>query len=203
MGLSDWFKPPRHLLALFVAATVLPALALGWLAWVSLGQDAALDRQRVQDTLDTAAGKVVSDLQHRLDELSRQLPSLARAPDLSFADDSVLLTIGDDRVADRPPGRLLDYPRTPGSQSPHDRLLDTATALESRGENAPAADAFRRAADSRSPAVQASALLGLARCLRKSGRPQDALGVYDRLAQLGTLTVLDAPAAPAARSWPS
>lgn len=201
MGLRDWFRPPRHLLALFVAATVVPALALGGLAWAGLRQNADLDRQRIQDTLDTAAGKVVSNLQHRLDELSRQLPSLAREPGLSLPDDSVLLTIGADSVADRPAGRLLYYPRAPRGQPPHDPSLDAATTLEDRGENAPAAAAFRRIADSGDPAVRASALLGLARCLDKTGRPQEALGVYDRLAQMGTLTlaVLDAPAELVAR----
>jgi hypothetical protein len=73
MPFRDWFRPPRHLLALFAAVTVVPALALGWLAWRSLGQDAALDRQRVKDTLETALSKVVADLQRRLDDVSRQL----------------------------------------------------------------------------------------------------------------------------------
>jgi signal transduction histidine kinase len=204
MILRDWFRPPRHLLALFVAATVVPALALGWLAWWSLGQDAALDRQRVQDTLETAFGKVVSDLQLRLDDVSRQLSSLARASDVSLPDDSVLLLVGDDRVADRPSGRLLYYPRTPGTpparNAAQDVALDAATVLEVRAQNpTAAAEAFRRIANSGMPAVQAPALLGLARCLRQTGRPQEALLAYDRLAQFGTLDVEGAPAALVAR----
>lgn len=227
MNIRDWFRPPRHLLALFVAATVVPALALGWIAWLSLGQDAALDRQRVQDTLESAVGKAVADLQRRLEEQSRQLQELARTPALSLSDDSVLLRITDVGIVDRPSGRLLYHPRPPVAQftfdattkvgpgardvvldratsgtreNTRDVTLDAATALEVRAQNPSAAvEVFRRAADSRDRAVQAQALLGLARCLRKLDRPQEALNVYDRLATLGTLSVDGSPAELVAR----
>lgn len=209
MTISDWFRPPRHLLALFVAATVVPALALGWMAWVSLGQDAALDRQRVQDTLDAAAGRIASDLQRRLEEQSRRLAALVRAPPVSLPGDAVLLTVADGGVAERPAGRLLYFPsetvrqtqRTDilaagaGGDAQRTAAIEAAAALEFQAQNPEAAaGAFRHAADAGSPSVQAQALLGLARCLRKLNRPQDALGVYDRLAQLGPTSVEGVPA---------
>ena len=33
MSLRRWFRPPRHLLALFLAVTIIPATALAWLSW--------------------------------------------------------------------------------------------------------------------------------------------------------------------------
>ena len=50
MALFDWLRPPRHLLALFLLVTVLPALALGWLAWIGLAE---LDRQNAEALLPT------------------------------------------------------------------------------------------------------------------------------------------------------
>jgi len=211
MTIRDWFRPPRHLLALFVAATVVPALALGWMAWLSLGQDAALDRQRVQDTLDAAAGRVASELQRRLEDQSKGLATLSRDGTAQLRDDAVLLTIAGGRLTVWPTGRLLYYPpdaiitarREPpavatglaDSETPRDVAIEAAAALEFQARDPEAAAAaFRRAANARNPAVQAQALVGLARCLRKMNRSQDALGVYDRLAQLGPARVEGVPA---------
>src|SRR5512136_2498232 len=79
MFLREWFRPPRHLLALFVAVIALPAMALAWLAWRTFEQDKALERQRLQERLETAATTIVTGLSVRLDELSRQVPLLAAA----------------------------------------------------------------------------------------------------------------------------
>ena len=133
MSLREWFRPPRHLLALFVAVIVLPAIALAWLAWRTIEQDKALERQRLQERLETAAGTVVTGLSLRLDELSRQVPLLAAATNVSLPDDSVLLTVGDGTMRDSPPGRLLYVPRVLESRRPRDGRLSAAEALESRG----------------------------------------------------------------------
>src|SRR5512139_2822288 len=116
MFLREWFRPPRHLLALFVAVIVLPAIALAWLAWRTIEQDKALERQRLQERLETAAATLVAGLSLRLDELSRQVPLLAVATNVSLPDDSVLLTVGDGTMTDSPPGRLLYVPRIPESR---------------------------------------------------------------------------------------
>lgn len=68
MALREWFRPPRHLLALFIAVIVLPALPLAWLAVRTLEKDRALERQRVQERLESAARKEVPEFQHRLKE---------------------------------------------------------------------------------------------------------------------------------------
>ena len=195
MFLREWFRPPRHLLALFVAVIVLPAIALAWLAWRTFQQDKALERQRVQERLETAASGVIAGLDRRLDELARQIPTLAASSNVSLPDDFLLVTIRDATITLSPPGRALYYPRVPEGRRARDAGLAAADALEFRSQDlASARDAFRRLARSGDPAVKAAALLGLARCLRKSGQNPEALAVYDDLARLGTFLVEGVPA---------
>jgi hypothetical protein len=143
MVLPDWLRPPRPLLAIFVAATVLPALAFGWLAWIGLAE---LDRQQARGALDAAAGRVVSDLRQRLDGTVRELPALVRAAETALPHDSVLLIVTADGVEERPLGRLLYHPHAPGGSLARTAALDAAAALEGRRDYRAAAAAFRRAA---------------------------------------------------------
>ena len=196
MALFAWLSPRRHLLALFMAATLLPALALGWLAWIGLAE---LDRQGAREALDAAAARVVSDVRQRLDALSRELPALARLPELSLPDDTVVLRLDNGSLVERPAGRLLFQLHAPGGDVARTAALDAAAAFERQGNYLAAATTFERAAETTDRSVRATALIGLARSLRRDGRPREALTVYDRLAGLGTHPVLDAPAVLVAR----
>ena len=107
----------------------------------------------------------------------------------------MLLTVRDGRVTEAPSGRLLYFPQRLEGRRPKDARLTAAEALEFRSRDpASAATAFRQVARSGEPTVRAAALLGLARCLRKTGREEQALAAYDELAGFGTLLVEDAPA---------
>ena len=75
-----WFRPPRNLLALFLAVTVIPTIALGWLSWRLLEQDRALASQRVQEQLEHAADLVAADFEGRLADIQERLPALAVSP---------------------------------------------------------------------------------------------------------------------------
>ena len=77
MALRDWLRPPRYLLALFLAVTVVPATALAWLSWRILEQDRALESQRVQERLDHAVDLIAAALERRLAEVEEQLSALA------------------------------------------------------------------------------------------------------------------------------
>jgi signal transduction histidine kinase len=181
---------------LFLAATVLPALVLGRLAWLGLER---LDQQSAQDALEHAAARVGADLHQRLDDLTNQLPGLLQATSAAMPDDSVLLSIAANRVEAQPAHRLLYLPGAASDQPPSGSTLDAATAFEASGRLSAAINAFRRASLVADPAVRAAALLGLARCQRKAGRWREALQTYDRLAALGAFPVLGAPAALVAR----
>ena len=211
LSLREWLKPPRHLLALFAAVVVLPAVALGWLAARTIDQDKALARQRVQDRLDVAAGSLVLDLDHRLEEIARTLPEMAAGPAQPLPDDSAVVTVTSDTapvdpamggfltgatVVDAAAGRLLYLPFVPPGAQPRPGWLDAAEALEWRArDNAGAAKAYRALADrATTPADRAAALLGLGRCLRRIGQAREALAVYGELAKLGALRLDGVPA---------
>src|SRR5512136_877796 len=113
MPILDWFRPPRHLLTLYLAGTLAAATALVWLGWRLLDQERALERSRAQERLETAADRVVALLQRSLDDLERQ----SSAPDATLAEDTVLLT-GDRTVTVGPPNRLVFHPSLPEAVKP-------------------------------------------------------------------------------------
>ena len=55
MAFREWFRPPRHVLTIFLSVAVVSAVALGWLSWLLVEQDRALDVQRRQERLEQAA----------------------------------------------------------------------------------------------------------------------------------------------------
>ena len=46
MAFREWFRPPRHILTIFLSVAIVSAAALGWLSWLLVEQDRALDVQR-------------------------------------------------------------------------------------------------------------------------------------------------------------
>ncbi|MGE5358096.1 MAG: sensor histidine kinase [Bacteroidales bacterium] len=179
------FRPPHHLFALFVAVILVPAATLTWLASRTLAQDRALERQAVQDRLEHAATTLAADLRQRLDDLVARLSTLANAPDRALPSEGVLVTVTADVIDARPRGRLVYYPQVPPDTAFRRTALEGAEALEYRDQNAAAAaHAYRAAAETRELGQRAAALLGLARCLRKSGRGDAALPVYEELGRI-------------------
>ena len=103
MPLRRWFRPPRHLLALFLAVTIIPATALAWLSWRLLEQDRALASQRVQEQLEHAADLVAADFGRRLADIQELLPALAASPPADLASDGLIVEIGADQIDVHPP----------------------------------------------------------------------------------------------------
>ena len=52
MAFREWFRPPRHVLTIFLSVAVVSAVSLGWLTWLLVQQDRALDVQRRQARLE-------------------------------------------------------------------------------------------------------------------------------------------------------
>ena len=194
MPLRDWLRPPRYLLALFLAVTVVPATALAWLSWRILEQDRALETQRVQERLDHAADLIAAALERRLAEVEEQLPALA-ASSAHVPDDALIVTLGEGRVEANPEHRLLYQPFVPPTQEPSRSVWEAGEILEFQREDYSAAIvAFRDLARSKDLLIRAGALVRLARNLRKSDRHEDALAVYEDLAGLGPVPVGNMPA---------
>ena len=52
MAFREWFRPPHHVLTIFLSVAVVSAGSLGWLTWLLVQQDRALDVQRRQARLE-------------------------------------------------------------------------------------------------------------------------------------------------------
>ena len=195
MSLRQWFRPPRHLLALFLAVTIIPATALAWLSWRLLEQDRALASQRVQEQLEHAADLVAADFERRLADLQERLPALAVSPPADLANDGLIVEIGADQIEAHPADRLLYRPFVSRTEDALGSVFDAGEALEFRQQDFPKATAaFRTLADADDPLIQAGALVRLARTLRKNNQHEDALAAYEALERLGPTPVGGVPA---------
>ncbi len=195
MPFRDWFRPPRHLLALFVVVIVVPATALAWLGWRLLQQDRALEGQRLQERLEHAADIVAAAIERRLSEIADQLPALAASLPAGFADDVLIVRFGPHGVEAFPSGHLLYHPFVPAAQEPSSSVFEAGEAIEFQQQDyAKAAGLFRELARSKDPLVRAGALVRLGRNLRKNHQHQEALAVYEEMERLGAVPVGDAPA---------
>jgi len=169
----EWFRPPRHLLALFLAVTVAPASALAWLSWRLLEQDRALENQRIQERLEHAADLIAAALERRLSEAVDQPPDAAK--------DALAVTFTPRGVEAR---GLLYHPFVPPAPHPPGGVFEAGEAFEFRQQDyVQAIAAFRELARSKDPLIRADALVRLGRNLRKNHQHREALGVYEELAR--------------------
>jgi len=205
---KDWLRPPRHLLAVFFAITLALATALGWLGWLLLEQDRAIEVQRFQEHQEVAADLVVAALQVGLSEVEGRLAGLvsgglsARAVEDApgLPEGAVLVVFAASTVEAWPSGRLLYYPVSPSSGEPPAGLFAATDALEFRKRDyAGAIAALRPLVRATDPMGRAAALVRLGRNYRKSGCWQEALNAYEDLRRLGTTPVGELPAELVAR----
>jgi signal transduction histidine kinase len=211
LAVSDWLRPPRHLVVLFLGIALVLVCTLAWLGWRLFQQDRALEHQRVQVRLEHAADIVAAELTRRLGAIEDRLAELSAVssvnlPDSAeqfarqFSQDAVLLVLDGDDLEAHPNGRLLYYPLTMPAPEPDASVFAQGEALEFRQRDlSGAALVYRRVAQSRDSAVRAGALLRLARTERKAGRLDAALAAYDDLATLGSTSVGGLPAELVAR----
>jgi hypothetical protein len=75
MVLGEWFRPPRHVVVVFLAVAVVPAGALGWLALLLLEQEKTVETQRRQEKLEQVADRAAALMQGALVALDVQLAS--------------------------------------------------------------------------------------------------------------------------------
>jgi len=195
MQARQWFRPPRHLVVLFVVVIVVPAAALAWLGWRLLEQDRALEGQRIQERLERAADSISAALERRLTEITDHLPALAASPPARLPDDSLIVQFGPHGVEAQPRGRLLYFPFPAPSKELPRGVFEAGEALEFRQQDyAKAAAVFQELARSKDPLIRVGALVRWGRNLRKNRRHQEALAVYDELERMGDVPAGDVPA---------
>ena len=110
MSIRAWFRPPRHLLALFLLITLVPSTLLISLGWRSLRQDRALGLQQVQERREQAADLIVSGLEQSLSAAGQSLRDGPAMQALAKAEDAITIVFTPGRIEAYPKGRLLYYP---------------------------------------------------------------------------------------------
>jgi signal transduction histidine kinase len=208
---SQWFRPPRHLPALFVGIMVVLAVTLGWLSWRFLEQDRKLENQRIQERLETSADLIGAGLLRKIGETEAQLAELLTLSDSELASRSLRITGPSDETAlvavmnpqhvdVYPRANLLYYPFLPANREPPESSFASGELFEFQQKDyAKAVTAFRELSQSQDPQIRAGALLRLGRNLRKAKQLDDALLVYAQLAKLTGITVGGLPAELVAR----
>ena len=195
MPLRDWFRPPRQLLTFYLAGTIAAAAALAWLGWRLIEQERALEAQRAQERLEIMCDRVTAIFQRSLDELAKQLS----APGGTLPGDAILMTADRKTVQTQPAQRLVFYPVADAVKPPDGVFREGERAEFVGSDLVTAISIYRRLARSDEPLVRAAAIMRLGRCLRKAGRPDEALQAYEDLARLGATPVEGVPAELVAR----
>ena len=179
MFARKYFSAPKKLPVLFLVVAGIPFAALAWLGWRLLEQDRTLENQRLRERLENAASLLGHELDRGLAGWEELLPSAAQGAAVALPPDGVLLVFDSSGVLHHQGARLPYYPLAPSPPEAPASVFAAAESHEFREEDlAKAADLYRsltRTADRR---LRASALMRLARCLRKQQRLQDALAVY-------------------------
>ncbi len=211
MAVSDWLRPPRHLVVLFLGIALVLVSTLAWLGWRLFQQDRALEEQRVQVRLEHAADVVAAQLTSTLRSIEERLASLSVLPDSELSDsaselaaglshDVVVLAFSGDEVEAFPRGRLIYYPVVRHMGAPNARAFARGEALEFRQRDlTAAAQTYRRLTQSPDSLIRAGALMRLARTQRNAGRFAEALATYEELAALAGTVVEGRPAELVAR----
>jgi signal transduction histidine kinase len=188
---------PRRLIVSFLLVLLLPAVTVVWLGIRLMEQDRALEVRLLRERRESTCDRLVAALEQRISHTER---SLAENPRLMPEDDAVVVAIEADGIEVSPHGRLLYYPVSPTCRPEPSAPFAAAEDLEFRSHDyLKAAANLRGLATATDAGVRAGALLRLARNLRKANRADEAVRVYDSLAQLRDACVSGLPASLIAR----
>jgi signal transduction histidine kinase len=195
MQVRLWLRPPRLMLVVFVGVALVSGGALGWLGWLLLAQDAALDGQRRQEALDQAADRAAAAMQRSIADLrSRTSAEPDATVQLPAGVSRISLAPGVVRVW--PEDSLLYYPFAARPPAAPSETFDRGERYEFADRELDlAAGEYSRLVRSASPAVRAGALARLARVRRKQHDAGAALVAYEQLSQIGDADVERLPAA--------
>ena len=190
---------PARLAALFIVVTTIPLVVLGWIGHRSLNQERDLERRRDQEALGQTASLLVRELEstvRRVESaaISNQtelLTSLGTAASIIQIDSTGQMT-----TAGAP---LLYRAKRQLDEVVDERLQAAQRAALRDGDCETASVGYRRAANATDVRVSAAAMVGLAGCLIRQGRREEALAAYADLAAIRNAEVAGFPAELVAR----
>src|SRR5262245_56286044 len=192
MGIRHWFRPARHVFAIFVAVGIVSAAALAWLMGSLLEADSRAQKQRQQERLEQTADRAVAAMQSALSDLELQLGTPLESID-SLPADVIAVRVGHDGIVAQPGQGLLYYAKPiRGVEAPAD-FFETGEQME-WGDPRAAAESYARLVQDSDNAVRAGALMRLARVRRRLHDPAAARRAYDELAKATGTSVAALPA---------
>ena len=199
MQVRDWFRPPRQLLAVFLAVALVSAAALGWLGWLLLDQDTDLEVQRQQERIELAADRAAATMQRSLADLHTHLgPQPDQAGPLPHT--VLAVSLESAGLVVRPAGSLLYVPvRRAAAEAPPRTFAEGERFEFASTDPRSAALAYAELSTAADAAIRAGALARLARVRRKQRDPDGALRTYDELARIERANVDGLPATLVAR----
>ena len=201
MPLKQWLKPPRSLLVILFLLTLVSVSALGWFGWKLANQDRMVEAQRNQELLEQTADRATAALRRTLAETGERLGGFLAGQPSDAPDDGLLLLMTDTAIVASPPQRLLYRPFPAPLPEASSDTFAAAEALEfQQHQPKQAAERYDELATSHNRAVQAGALLRLARVLRNSGQVDQSRQRYAQLAEMTGVNVAGAPADLVART---
>jgi signal transduction histidine kinase len=171
----SWLET-RTLPALFAVATLLPIAVLCWLGLRTLQQDRDLEGKRRNERLEVDAGRIALGIEEDLQRLEARL---AAGVGVRFDASEIVPAVGEP---------LLFRPDVPTVSILSSGDLAAAAALEDQDMGAAIA-AYERIARTASEPDRGEAFVALGALLRRQRRFDEALRVYDQLAQLGHAAV--------------
>ncbi|MBI4902763.1 MAG: HAMP domain-containing histidine kinase [Acidobacteria bacterium] len=194
MRLREWFRPPRHVLTIFLSVALLSGGALGWLGWLLLEQDNAVESQRRREQLDEGADRAVAVMQRELARLAARLG----AQGVGIVDDVSVVSLSAKGIAAQPP--LLYYPEAADlPEAPVGTFTEAERMEFTVSDPAPVIGIYEKLTASPDAAVPAGSWTRLARIYRKQRDAGKAERAYDRLAQIPDVAVEGLPASLIAR----
>jgi len=193
-----WGRITQKTTVLFLAAAVISVFALIWMGLRLMQQDRALEVQQIEEKREVAADRIIAALEQTLTIEERKLND-PQASELSPApDDYFLVSIDSEGIRIQPGKTLLYYPVVPsGNEAPSQLFADAEIAEFQNNDYNRAITLLRSLSKSEDPATRAAAMLRLARNLRKAGRLNEALDMYNELnnsASDSQLTISSVPA---------
>ena len=155
MAFREWFRPPRHVLTIFLSVAVVSAVSLGWLTWLLVQQDRALDVQRRQARLEHVRWPSCRVRWPISSCSSRRMRPARRSP-LGV----VIVITGPTGVVEvvRPDGGLLYYPEPEQVPESPTAFVDAEHAEFARRDLVAAGNLYTALASGTDTAVRAGAL---------------------------------------------
>ena len=188
--MPDSRSSSRRLVLLVVGLTIISLAVLLWLGGLLLERDRQLEVQEAAESTARATTTVVAAIDRALSAVGDRLSSGAT----EWPPGAVAVEITAASLHTTPVGRVAYLPVVPDRADPPADLFPDVDVLDARGDAGDSIVALQRLIQSSDSAVQAGALLRLARLERKRGRVNPSRAAYDRLAAMGDVHVAGAPA---------